>query len=213
MKVLFHVATDINNEPVDAVFVDGNGKKYVVQCETPTEIESDFMADKIAEHCRHYGIVVVEQVRTGKGVDWNLEKAYQDAAAALELAEKSCINEYIRTQLESRVKQNYPPLPPEGRALDCVIKHQYNLKRAGLHIVGWEPPYDMPGGDEDQLTSVSPELEQRMKALENENNELRKTLMQFMQTMMVQQTKASKDKGKGKQQQEEQEDGVQTSTV
>jgi hypothetical protein len=191
MKVLLHVATDMEGNPLTAAFVDGNGKKWTVPGGEPTEFENEFMASKIMEHCHYYGIVEVAQTRTGKGIEYDLEDAEARAGEALLRSEKNCINDYVKTQLESRVKQNVPPLPPEGRALECVVKHRYNLKKAGLHVVGWEPPYSMESQEADGSYHYDQqEVDQRIKALENENEKLRDELRQFMRQFTATQARA-----------------------
>jgi hypothetical protein len=171
MKTLFHLCTDENNKPRPAVFVDGNGRKYTVPFDEPTEILSDFMAEKIIEHCHYYGIIEVMTTKTREGIQYNMKDARARAMESLEVSEKACINDYIRTQLEDRVRANFPPLPPQGRALECCVKHQYNLLKAGIRCIGWEPPYAMadPGfqvtagmhGDaamQSQITSLQTQL-------------------------------------------------------
>jgi len=194
MKVLFHCAISYPaGDPVDAVFVDGNGRKYTIPSMEPTEIESDYMADRIMEHCHYYGIVEVAQIRTKTGIQWDLKDARERAEQALLRSEKQCINDYVRMQLEARVKQNVPPLPPEGRALDCVVKHKYNLHKAGIHPVGWEPPYDMPE-DSPAVQLKQSDIDARMAALENENEKLRGELREFMQAVLIGQQNQRKAK-------------------
>jgi hypothetical protein len=143
MKTLYHLCTDADNRPMTAVFVDGNGFNYRVPFDEPTEIQSSFMADKIIEHCHYYGIVEVRTTKTRSGIVYSMDDARARAIECLEISEKACINDYIKTQLEDRVRQNFPPLPPSGRALQCCIKHRYNLLKAGIRCIGWEPPYEM----------------------------------------------------------------------
>lgn len=186
MKVLYHVAVDLHDNPLEAAFVDGNGRKYVIPAFTPTEFESDWIAGKIVEHCHYYGIVEVTQIREKSGIRFDVAEAEKRATAALLLSEKTCINDYVKTQLQDRVKNNAPALPPEGRALECVIKHRYNLLRAGIRPVGWEPPYDMPEADQKKNGTYQvggTEVEARLKQLESENGKLRSELRQFMQAV------------------------------
>ncbi len=143
MKVLYHKATDHEGNRMDVEFVDGNGKLWVIPWGEPTEFENSFMADKLLEHQKYMGLVEVNFVKTRQGITYDMEDAEDRALASLVEQEKLCINDYIRTQLESRVRQNFPPLPPVGRAMSCVIKHRVNLLRYGIRPVGWEPPYEM----------------------------------------------------------------------
>lgn len=199
MKVLYHVAVDLQDNPLEAAFVDGNGRKYVIPAFIPTEFESDWIAGKIVEHCHYYGIVEVTQIREKSGIRFDIAEAEKRATAALLLSEKTCINDYVKTQLQDRVKNNAPPLPPEGRALECVVKHRYNLLRAGIRPVGWEPPYDMPEADQRKNGTYQvggTEVEARLKQLENENEKLRSELRQFMQAVAGQ---AGLGRSKGKQ--------------
>lgn len=195
MKVLYHVATDLEGTPLTAVLIDGNGKRWEVPYDEPTEFENVYMADKLIEHCRHYGIVEVTQVKSKGGIQFDVDDAMQRALAALELAEKTCINDYIKVQLESRVKANVPPLPPEGRSLDCVIKHKVNLLKYGLRPIGWDPPYAVEGQSLAETANSGLDVSTRITALEQENEKLRLELRQFMQAVSAGRVGLIKGKG------------------
>lgn len=143
MKVLFHKATDHLGTHMDVEFLDGNGKLWTIPWGEPTEFENAFMADKILEHQRYMGLVEVKFNKSRTGITYDMVDAEKRALSTLVEEEKLCINDYIRTQLETRVRANFPPLPPVGRAMSCVIKHRTNLLRFGIRPVGWEPPYEM----------------------------------------------------------------------
>lgn len=143
MKTLYHLALDEDGQPKTAVFIDGNGRRYEVPYDEPTEFESDFMAGKLVEHLHYFGLIEINRIKTRHGIEYDLDEAKDRALKTLEISEKACINDYIKSQLEDRVRQNFPPLPPVGRALECCVKHKYNLLRAGIRCIGWEPPYQM----------------------------------------------------------------------
>lgn len=191
MKVLYHVATDAQGAPLTAVFIDGNGKRYNIPAFEATEFESDFMADKIMEHCHYYGIVEVMVTKTKTGRSYDVDEAEIRATEALLLSEKTCINDYLSSQLEWRVAENKPPLPPKGRQLDCVIKHKFNLLRAGIRPVGWEPPYPMddPELDAPKKKGYRPagiDADARMKQLETENAEIKGKLDDLIRGIALQ---------------------------
>ncbi len=167
MKVLYHEATDETGKKLNVEFLDGGGKLWVVPFGEATEFENVFMANKILEHQKFMGVVEVNFIKTKTGITYDMEDAVKRAHRALLEAEKQCINDYVRVQLESRVRQNYPPLPPTGRAYSCVVKHKTNLLKYGLRPVGWEPSYDVepvPESVAEQAGGTS--MDERMKSLE-----------------------------------------------
>lgn len=182
MKTLFHLCTDEHNKPRPAFFVDGNGRKYTVPFDEPTEIMSDFMAEKIIEHCHYYGIIEVATTKTREGIQYNMKDARARALESLEVSEKACINDYIRTQLEDRVRANFPPLPPQGRALECCVKHQYNLLKAGIRCIGWEPPYAMsdPGFQVTAGMHGNTELQTQITSLQTQLLKQNELIMQLL---------------------------------
>lgn len=193
MITLYHLCTDENDKPMDATFVDGNGRKYEILYDTPTDIQSDFMAGKILEHLHYYGIVEVLSTRTRGGVTFDMEDAVKRAIDCLRVSEEQCVNDYVQFQLEDRVRKNYPPLPPAGRALACVVKHKVNLLKYGLRPVGWNPPYELdgPAASVVPVNGASPapsEVDQRIQSLEQ-------TLMQ-QQAMIIELLSGRKSKGK-----------------
>lgn len=168
-RVLYHLYTNHLDEPQDVAWCDGNGLLHKVPYDEPTEIMSDWFARLIVEHCEYSGIVEVELIKDRHGVRYSMEDAKHRALQCLEVAEKKCINDYIFTQLNDRIRANYPPMPPMGRQLECVIKHKTNLLKHGIRPVGWEPPYFMedlaatgaPGA------SFAPPSDDKMRQLEN----------------------------------------------
>lgn len=157
----------------DCYFVDGNGKKWTLPYDEPTEFANEYMAGKILEHCHYYGIVEVHAQRDRQGVHYDIEDAKRRAKEALEVSMKACINDYVITQLEDRVRKNYPPLPPSGRALECCIVLKYNLLKAGIRCVGWEAPYAMDDPGYGNTVAAFPQS----NTMQEQINQLQSTLL------------------------------------
>ena len=168
-KVLYQCATDLNGDGKECAFVDGNGKMWRLPFDVPTEFENEFMASKIIEHCHYYGIVEVHSTRDRSGVHYDMEDAKRRAQQALDASIDACINDYILNQMTDRVRQNFPPLPPQGRALECCIIRKYNLIKAGIRLIGWMPPYEMedPGYGNTAIGTGTPSnIQEQMNQLQ-----------------------------------------------
>lgn len=177
MKVLYHECTDETGTEQQVEFLDGNGKLWLVPFGEPTEFENVFMADKILEHQAYMGLVEVHFTKTKLGITYDMEDAKVRAKQALLASEKFCIDSYVRTQLETRVRANFPPLPPVGRALTCVVKHRTNLLRYGLRPVGWEPPYEVEGGGVDPAIAMSAGTSISQSSMEERLQQMEKLLV------------------------------------
>lgn len=165
MKVLYHECSDERGNMIPVEFCDGNGMLHVIPAGEPVEFENEWIAKKIVETIPYMGIVEVHFTKTRTGITYDIGDASIRAKKILEVEERKCVFEYIQTQLESRVSRNYPPLPPVGRALSCVIKHKVDLVGQGLRVVGWEPPYEVPAHGP-ELAAKGAGNEDRIRQLE-----------------------------------------------
>jgi hypothetical protein len=201
--VLYHLATDENHHPINAELVDGNGRLHIVPYDEPVEFQSEFFAKKFLEHQAYLGLVEVTQIRTKSGVQYDMEDARQRALQSLEIAERACISDYIINQLEDRVQRNFPPMPPKGRQLSCCIKHKYNLIKAGIRLVGWEPPYEMedPGLGNTIAAGPSSGLQDQVTLLQGQLLQMQSTMMELLKGKVMEQVaehRASKANNKNK---------------
>lgn len=197
-KILYHLATDHLDEPIPVDFCDGNGKLWSVPFDEPTVFDNEWMAEKLMETLPFHGIVEVKVTRSKTGMEYDMEDARERTLEKLLHEEKLCINQYIQRQLEDRVQRNYPPLPPVGRALSCVIKHRTDLLAYGLRPVGWEPPYQV---DVTQSTVPVTQvggagMEERLKQLETMNMQLMGQINMLLQAKAERGT-TKKDKEPG----------------
>lgn len=196
MKVLYHLAIGANGKGKDAALCDGNGKLWTVPYDNPTEFENEYMADKIVEHCHYDGIIIVKASRDRAGVHYDMEDARERALRALDVSIDACINDYVLNQMQDRVRMNFPPLPPMGRALECCIVRKYNLLKAGIRLVGWQPPYEMadPGPGNTMLgNGGNGALEARVNQLAAQLLTQNQLLLELLQGQ-VGQTKRDKPK-------------------
>lgn len=198
MKVLYQLATDLNGDGKDAALCDGNGKMWRLPFDTPTEFENEYMADKLVEHCHYYGIVIVHTTKTRHGIDYNMDDARERARLSLNASIDACINDYILNQMQDRVRNNFPPLPPEGRALECCIIRKYNLYKAGIRLIGWAPPYEMtdPGYGATAIGSGTPvNIQEQINQLSMQLLTQSQLIMELLQGKAVE---VKKGKGQGK---------------
>lgn len=196
--VLYHLATDDKGNPMNAELLDGNGRLHVVPHDEPTEFASEFLAKKMLEHQAYLGLVEVRQIRTKKGVEYDMEDAHQRAEQSLIVAEKACITDYIMNQLEERVQRNFPPMPPRGRQLACCIKHKYNLLNAGIRLIGWEPPYHMedPGLGNTPAVNQS-DLQQQITMIQGQFLQMQQMLVDLLKAKAVDTMAEIRVKGRG----------------
>lgn len=171
MKYLYHLCSDENGSPMDAAFVDGNGFKHTIPYDDPTEFQNEHLAERIVHHLQYYGMVEVHTVKSKTGVQFDMDDARKRAKANLAVSERQCVTEYVKTQLEDRVRHNLSPLPPEGRALQSCIKGKVNLLKYGIRPVGWEAPYEMealPAGMAAAPSSTPTNLERIILQLQDQ---------------------------------------------
>lgn len=184
--VLYHLATNEHNDPINAELVDGNGRLHIVPYDEPTEFVSEHLAKKMLEHQAYLGLVEVAQIRTKSGVQYDMEDAKDRALQSLQIAEKACISDYIMNQLEDRVQRNFPPMPPKGRQLSCCIKHKYNLIKAGIRLIGWEPPYEMEDPGFGNTPAANPHaIQEQFTMLQGQFLQMQQTLMELLKAKTV----------------------------
>lgn len=199
--VLYQIAVDLDGNGKECSFVDGNGKMWKLPFDEPTEFQNEYMASKIVEHCHYYGIVEVHSTRDRAGVHYDMEDAKKRAKQSIQISMKACINDYVKTQLEDRVRKNFPPLPPEGRALESCIVMKYNLLKSGIRCVGWEPPYAMEDPGFGNTISAMPEgnaMQQQINQLTAQLASQNDLIMKLLTGQLVVPGQAGQGKVRGK---------------
>lgn len=160
--------TLLPNEPFEvkeivSTDVDLNGNKTFV-------IPSEFIARVIIAHQMHHGVVLVKEIRRGYNTELDVKSARAEAAIALKAGQDKMLSEYVRIQLEDRLKENKPALPPSKPIERIIDERGIDLqKEYGFRPVGWRV------GDETKAR------EERTAALEAENVELKRTLRLVME--------------------------------
>lgn len=129
----------------------------------PLEIESPFYAAKLIEHYGPvYGIIEVPTERTRGGLSMDIDKAEDRARKTLYAAETLMVENWVRVQMEERVKEGKPVMPPVGRVEQIIKSRNIDLRaKYNLSVVGFD---FTPAA-----ASTNPELER-------ENAELRQQL-------------------------------------
>ena len=88
---------------------------------------------------------------------------------------------YINTQLESRVRQNMPPLPPSPAVQKIIEEDGWDLGSYGIHPVGWkieERKGQQAVATDDKIALLekqNEEFQQRMQLLLEQNHTLQET--------------------------------------
>ncbi len=124
----------------------------------PVEIEDRHIAGVLLQQLAWSGLTEVPQTRVNGLPHYDLESAKREATAKRKAARKARVEQYIQHQLETRVRQNLPPLPPAPAILEIIEEDGWDLEAYGIHPVGWKKP----------------EADQRLVELEASNEELRK---------------------------------------
>jgi hypothetical protein len=129
--VLYHVD--------DEVVTFNNGAVHVIlPPETPVEVFPEYDALVLLQEKAFHGVVRVNEVRTARGVSFDVEDAHIRAAEALAAADQNTINQFVEGQFEDRVKTGRPPLPPakNSRLERLVKKYHVDFKASyGLDVV------------------------------------------------------------------------------
>jgi hypothetical protein len=119
----------------DAADVIDN-KLYVLPPGKPVEMP-DFDAGIMMAHNHQFGIVQVRETRDDEGIHLHTAEARVAAKALLVTKDNEIVAEYIRVQLEDRVKAGRPALPPSGRCAKVVKRSGTKLADYGVKPVGW----------------------------------------------------------------------------
>lgn len=164
-KILYHTDVEVVHDLND-------GLLYTFPPNEPVEVKDDYIASKILEHKVYHGLVEVKQIQTRSGVKYDLDAAQKAAEIALKEADKKVLDEYVKSQLEDRIRKNYPPVPPTGRYKYVVDKYRIDLRKYGINLIGPDAIENAPTIQ----TMTSPDVQ----ILMNENAELRSKIEKFM---------------------------------
>lgn len=138
---------------------------YRLPANRPVEISNNFHANKVMEHKSYHGVVVVNHVTNDEGVKLDLDDARRRATATLFTRERDAIDRYIKTQLEDRLRMNYPALPPDARTARLIVKHGVDLTTYGIKPVGWTPPAPMASSPLQVLSQQNADLQKQNEEL------------------------------------------------
>lgn len=164
---------------------------YRIPPNEPFEVESDFYAMHIlAIYGIIYGIVEIATTKTRTGISFDPDSALDDAKAYLVECQERMITQYARQQMEDRVKNNLPTLPPTGFVKDAIKARNVNLQqRYGFTPLGW----DRAG--EEHSSQIQPTSETLHLRAENDDLKSRlSNLEELMQQLIDAQSKAVKAK-------------------
>lgn len=125
-----HWFTLPTNEPVE-IHTDDYGK--IVS-------DSDFYGQKLIEqYGANYGIIEIPTQKTRTGTHIDIDKAEDRARRQLAAVEENMVISWARVQLEERVKEGKPVMPPVGRVEQIIRERNIDLKaRFGLVPVGFD---------------------------------------------------------------------------
>lgn len=134
----------------------------------PVEIPEDFYAEKLVETYQAvYGLIMVESVRTREGSKIDIDVAEKRAYQQLRASEDFLINNWVAVQMEERVKEGKPVMPPVGRVKEAIEGRKIDLKaKYGLSPVGYD--YHPETGVEKAMAATGREAQ-----LEKENAALK----------------------------------------
>lgn len=158
----------------------------------PTEILTDdygkqvsnpeFYAMKLIEtYGANYGIIEVPSVKTRSGVQIDADAGYVRAQQQLAAVEDMMVVNWVRVQLEERVKEGKPVMPPVGRVEQIIRERNIDLKaKYGLAPVGFD---FVPKGQAQTVTMVPDEATLKANAaMQAELIELKLRVAELTQT-------------------------------
>lgn len=125
---LYHV----NPEPVHHVV---DGRLYTIPPGEAFEIEDPLHGRNILEHKAYLGIVEVPVVKTGRGIEFDVEGAARAAAAQLVEQDLQSVANWARQQVEDRVQKGLPVLPPPERIAGIIERRKIDLTRLGIEKI------------------------------------------------------------------------------
>jgi hypothetical protein len=123
------------------------------------EVKDDFIAHKIMEHLRLFGLVEVPLIKSKGGILYDVETAKKTATIALRAGRKEMVDRYIKTQREDRIRENKPPLPPSPVVRKIIEEDGIDLAKRGINLAG-------VGFD---IANQPAELVERLNKLEADN--------------------------------------------
>lgn len=100
----------------------------------------EFYAQKLIEtYGMNYGIIEVPTMKTRSGVQIDVDAAEDRARKQLAAVEEIMVVNWVRVQLEERVKEGKPVMPPVGRVEQVIRERNIDLKaKYGLSPVGFD---------------------------------------------------------------------------
>lgn len=136
----------------------------------PVEVKNTHLANVLLERLHWTGLTQVPEAEGPDGLPvYDLKSARELAKQKLQEARKGLVERYIQHQLETRVRQNMPPLPPSPAVAEIVEEDGWDLKEYGINPVGWKTGQAKQAQDE------------RITALEQSNATLQETLKELME--------------------------------
>jgi hypothetical protein len=104
----------------------------------PVEIKDEHLAGVLLDRLSWAGLTPIPETRVKGLPQFDTKQALAAASEALKIARKTIVERYINTQLESRVRQNMPPLPPSPAVQRIIEEDGWDLASYGIHPVGWK---------------------------------------------------------------------------
>jgi hypothetical protein len=111
---------------------------FVFPSGEPTEVKDDHLAGVLLERLAWAGLTRVPETRVGGLPQFDLRTARAAAGEALKQARKGLVERYIQNQLETRVRQNMPPMPPSPSVQEIIEEDGWDLAGYGIFPVGWK---------------------------------------------------------------------------
>ncbi len=164
----------VGPEPVHDVI---DGKLFTFPPNEPVEVEDDFAGRAIIEHKAYTGITQVPMVKTRTAINFDVEGAKKRAAVARKTGLQSLVDNYIKTQIEDRLRKNYPAMPPSEVVQKAIDELGIDLSSYGIRPVGMNDAIqNKANATEEQLAkqaSEISELKEAVKTLVDQNKGLK----------------------------------------
>jgi hypothetical protein len=152
--------------------------------EEPVEIKDDHLGSVLLDRLAYAALTQVPETRV-KGIpQYDIAAAIKTSQERLKIERKKLVERYINNQLETRVRQNLPPLPPAPAVQKIIEQDEWDLATYGIHPVGWK------------LEERKQEINARMDNLEKANVALQdqNKILQELNKALIEKVDALTDK-------------------
>lgn len=158
---------------------------FIIPPDEPFEVESDYYAFHLLQiYGPVYGIVELPVTKTRTGVTFDPDEGLRFAQVAMRRSMEEAVNQYARVQMEDRVRNNLPTLPPSGLAAQAIRQLKINLQqRYGFTPLGWNREENGQAVMSDGMMQSVASHQTDLVTLKSENADLKSQMAKMQETL------------------------------